>query len=65
MKRNYEIIDYIDSLLYLEAIHKRRGQLRGGRGKNWSELPTNSTKKLPTWGRGYQKCGKIANVVYG
>ena len=23
-----------------------------------------STKKLPTWGRGYQKLVKIADVVY-
>ena len=33
--------------------------------KNWSKLPTDSTKKLPTWGRGCQKSGKIADIVYG
>ena len=27
----------------------------GGGGKNWSKLPTDSTKKLPTWGRGASK----------
>ena len=47
------------------TIHKRHRQLGGGRGQNWSKLTTDSTKKLPTWGRGCQKSGKIANVVYG
>ena len=28
-------------------------------------MPTDSTKKLPTWRRGCQKFGKITNVVYG
>ena len=32
------------------AVHKRRRQLGGV--KNWSKLPTDSTKKLPTWGKG-------------
>ena len=26
--------------------------------KNWSKLPTDSTKKLPTWGRGVSKIRK-------
>ena len=47
------------------AVHKQRRKLGGRKGKNWSKLPTDSTKKLPTWGRGCQKSGKIANVVYG
>ena len=36
----------------LGAVHKRRRQLGGGGVKNWPKLPTMSTKKQPTWGRG-------------
>ena len=32
---------------------------------NWSKLPTDNTKKLPTWGRGVSKIRKIADVVFG
>ena len=38
---------------------------RGEGVKIWSKLLMDSTKKLPTWGRGCQKSGKIADVVYG
>ena len=44
---------------------------RGEGVKNWSNLLMDSTKKLPTWGRGgggcwgCQKFGKIANLIYG
>ena len=31
------------------------GNWEGGGVKNWSKLPTDSTKKLPTWGRGVSK----------
>ena len=45
------------------AIHKRRRQ--SGGVKNWSKLPTDSTKKLPTWGRGVSKIRKKnTDVVY-
>ena len=27
-------------------------------GQNWSKLPTDSSKKLPTWGRGMSKIPK-------
>ena len=37
----------------LKAVYKRRWQLGGV--KNWSKLPMNSTKKLPTWRRGMLK----------
>ena len=41
------------------AVHKRRRQLGGGGGvKNWSRLPSDSTKKLPTWGRRVSKIRK-------
>ena len=35
--------------------------------KNWSKLSTDSTKKLPTWGRagGCQKSRKNADIFYG
>ena len=33
--------------------------------KNCSKLRINSTKKLPTWGRGVSKIQKVANFVYG
>ena len=39
----------------LGAGHKRRRQLGGGRFKNWSKLPPDSTKKLSTWRRGVSK----------
>ena len=43
---------------HLGAVHKRLRQL-GGRGvKNWSKLPTENTKKLPTWGTGVSKIEK-------
>ena len=32
--------------------------MEGGGVKNWSKLPTYSTKKLPTWGRGVSKIWK-------
>ena len=46
------------------------GDREGGGVKNWSKLPTDSTKKLPTWRRGSlkrgcQKSGKNTDVVYG
>ena len=41
------------------------GNWDGGGVKNWSKLSADSIKKLPTWGRGCQKSGKIADVVYG
>ena len=44
-------------LWILRAVHKRRRQLGGGRVKICSNLPKNSTKKLPTWGRGLSKIG--------
>ena len=34
------------------TVHERRWELGGGGVKNWSKLLTDSTKKLPTWGRG-------------
>ena len=35
------------------------GNWKGGGVKNWSKLPTDSTKILPTWGReGGKKSGK-------
>ena len=41
------------------AVHKRRWQLGWGGGvKNWSKLPTDSTKKLPTWGMWVSKIRK-------
>ena len=44
------------SYFYLE-IHKPRRQLGGGGVKNWT--------KLPPWERGFQKSGKITDIVYG
>ena len=41
------------------------GNREGGGVKNYSKLPTDSSKKLPTWGRVVSKSGKIADVVYG
>ena len=44
---------------FLGAVHKRRRQLGVGGGvKNWSKLPMDSTKKLPTWARGVSKIRK-------
>ena len=34
------------------------GNWEGGGVKNWSKLPTDSTKKLPTWRRGVSKIRK-------
>ena len=43
----------------LGAVHKQRLQLGGWEGvKNWSTLPTDSTKKLPIWGEGVSKIQK-------
>ena len=47
------------------AVHKRRRQLGRGRGQKLVKLSADSIKKLSTWGRGRQKSGKIADVVYG
>ena len=41
------------------------GNWEEGGVKNGSKLQTDSTKKLPTWGGGGVKSGKIADVVYG
>ena len=41
------------------------GNRKGEGVKNGSKVPTDSTKKLPIWGRGVSKFRKIANVVYG
>ena len=63
------IINELQLLIYakfhskLEAVHKRRRQLEGV--KNWSKLPMDSIKKTADRGRGCQKSGKIADVVYG
>ena len=34
------------------------GNWEGGGVKNWPKLPTDSTKKLSTWGRGVSKIWK-------
>jgi hypothetical protein len=39
------------------------GNWEGEGVKNWSKLPTDSTKKLPTWGRGLSKTRKIADFA--
>ena len=41
------------------------GNWKGGGVKNWSKLPMDSIKKTADRGRGFQKSGKIADVVYG
>ena len=46
-------ISYGPTDLSLGAVHKRRWPLGGV--KNWSQLLTDSTKKLPIWGRGMSK----------
>ena len=56
--------NHIQVIIYLlGAIHKRRRQLGGV--NNWSNFPTDSTEKLPTWGREVLKIRKNANIVYG
>ena len=45
-------------LCKLGAVHKQRRPLGGGGVKNWLQLPTDSTKKLPIWGRGVSKIQK-------
>ena len=35
------------------------GNWEGAGVKNWPKLPTDSTKKLPTWGKGVSKIQKI------
>ena len=53
------------SYFYLGAVQKGRRQL-GGRGvKNWTKLPTDSTKKMLIWDSGFQKFGKFADFTYG
>ena len=37
---------------------------RGEGVKNWSKLPTDSTKNLPILGRGMSKFRQFADVVY-
>ena len=45
---------------WLETIHLRRRHVLGGEGvKNLPNLPTDSTKKLPTVGAWSQKLVKI------
>ena len=41
------------------------GNWKGGGVKNWSKLPMDSIKKTADRGRGCQKSGKIADVIYG
>ena len=54
---------YEKKILYIVSfgdIHRRNGNWEGVGVKNWSKLPTDSTKKLPT-----RKSVKITDVVYG
>ena len=56
---------FSQELVYWEPSINNVGNCEVRRVKNWSKLVTDSTKKMPTWGRGCQKSGKIADVVYG
>ena len=51
------------NVTYFGTIHLRRRQFVGGGVKNWSNLMTDSTKKLPKWGRGGVKnSGKLPTL---
>ena len=63
--RSFEQSTTTKKVRNLGAVHKQRWPLVGGGIKNWSKLPTDSTKKLLLLGRGCQKSGEIADIVYG
>ena len=47
------------------TIHLKRCHFLGGGVKNWPNLPTDSSKKLPTYGDRGQKLWKFADVLNG
>ena len=56
--------DFSPGNLKQVVFHKRCRQLEGGGVKNWSKLPTDSTKKLLTWGEGGVKNSKHLPTLF-
>ena len=64
-KKSLHFQDTYKNLWCKGAVYRQCRQLGGGGVKNWSKLLTDSTKKLPTRGRGVSKIRKIDDIVYG